>query len=51
MMDDIHKEAYWEGYSAYQYGLGRYDNPYDQDAQATLYDAWLDGYHSAWWDD
>jgi len=50
-MQDRLIEAYNQGYRAYQDGLGKYDNPYDQYAQATLYDAWLDGYHSAWWDD
>lgn len=47
MTEDL-REAYWTGYSAYQAGVSRYDNPYEDD---RLYNEWASGWDDAAWDD
>lgn len=40
-----------EGYAAYCNGWSRSANPYDKYEQPGEFQAWLDGYDSAAWDD
>lgn len=44
-------EAYKEGYKAYQRGLKTEDNPYNNNEEWELHEAWLEGYRDAQFDD
>jgi ribosome modulation factor len=44
-------DARQEGYRAYQDGLSRDDNPYNNNDQWELNQAWLEGFMEAAWDD
>lgn len=43
--------AFDEGYNAYHDGLKRSDNPYDNNGEWYLNQAWLEGFLEAAWDD
>lgn len=43
-----YREAYWDGYDAYQAGISRYENPYDD---GNLSHHWNEGWVQAAWDD
>ena len=45
------REARRDGYQAYVKGLSTQDNPHDSCAEEELWQAWLDGWHDAAWDD
>ena len=45
------REARRDGYQAYMDGLRTQDNPHDSCAEEELWQAWLDGWHDAAWDD
>jgi hypothetical protein len=40
-----------DGYQKYQDGFDRGSNPYNNNDEWDLYQAWLDGYTDAGWDD
>jgi hypothetical protein len=44
-------QARRDGYRAYMDGLKTVDNPYDSWAEEELWQAWLEGWHDAAWDD
>ena len=46
MIDDAHRDGYW----AYHDGLSRDDNPYDNNSEWDLNQAWLDGFMEAVWE-
>lgn len=51
MTDEDRKQAYEEGYRAYQAGDNTDDNPYDNNDEWEQNRAWLEGYYDAAWDD
>jgi hypothetical protein len=50
-LDHLKNLAYQDGYQKYQDGFDRGSNPYNNGDEWDLYQAWLDGYTDAGWDD
>jgi hypothetical protein len=50
-LDFTESDARDEGYRAYQDGLGRDDNPFNNNEEWELHLAWEEGRSSAAWDD
>lgn len=47
----LRKEAYQTGYAACQNGLKATDNPFEPDDAWGRFEAWLNGFWDANWDD
>ena len=51
MDEDLYYLAREDGYRAYQNGLSRDDNPYNNNEEWDLHLAWQEGWSQAGWDD
>lgn len=51
--DNMIRDARYEGYMAFKNGLDLHANPYNTVSEEAdkLYDAWVEGYYDAAWDD